>query len=92
MYVFSTESGIVTLRFPAKVPVNLITSFLPFDTAPFVKVKALLALVTLKASYPPIACSKINKFVFVIAPQVPEFYPVACTVNFKLADVEFAIF
>jgi hypothetical protein len=30
--------------------------------------------------------------VFVICPQVPEFSPVACTVNFKLADVEFAIF
>jgi len=42
------------------------TSFLPFDKAPFVKVKDLLALVKLKVVKPPIACSKISKFVFVI--------------------------
>ena len=74
MKVFSIESGIVTLTLVDNVPVNLITSFLPFDKAPLVNVRALLALVTLKVVKPPIACSKINKFVFVICPQVPEFH------------------
>ena len=59
-------SAAETVLVPAKVPVNLITSFLPFDTAPFVKVNDLLALVKLKVVKPPIACSKISKFVFVI--------------------------
>jgi hypothetical protein len=56
----------LTVLVPAKVPVNLITSFLPFETAPLVNVKVLLALVKLNVVKPPIACSKINKFVFVI--------------------------
>ena len=66
MKVFSIESGIVTLTLVDNVPVNLITAFLPFDTAPLVKVNALFAFVILNVSYPPIACSTINKFVFVI--------------------------
>ena len=56
----------LTVLVPAKVPVNLITSFLPLDNAHFVNVKDLLALVKLKLVKPPIACYKINKFVFVI--------------------------
>ena len=62
------------------------TSFLPFDKAPLVNVNALLALVTLNVVKPPIACSNINRLVFVICPQVPEFSPVAWTVSFRLAD------
>ena len=46
VYTFSIELGIVTFKLPARVPVSLITSFLPFDTAPIVKVRALLAFVT----------------------------------------------
>ena len=56
----------LTVLLAASVPVNLITSFLPFDKAPFVKVNDLLALVKLKVVKPPIACSNINKLVFVI--------------------------
>ena len=37
--VFSIESGITTLTAPPIVPVNFNTWFLPFDKAPFEKVK-----------------------------------------------------
>jgi hypothetical protein len=67
-------SGTTTLTAPAIVPVNFNTWFLPFDTAPFVKVNV-APVVIATASYPAIACSKIVKFVFVICPQVPEFSP-----------------
>ena len=63
---FSIESGIDTVLLAAKVPVNLITSFFPLDNAPLENVKDLLALVKLKVVKPPIACSRISKFVFVI--------------------------
>ena len=70
------------------VPVNFKTWFLPLDKTPLENVKvAPVVAFNPTPAYPPIACSKISKLVFVNCPQVPEFSPVVWTVNFKLAEV-----
>ena len=82
----------LTILFPAKVPVNFKVMFLAFEILALLITNVTSPEATAISSKPATDCCTKFKLLFVFVPHVPEFSPVAISSSFKSDENVDAIF